>query len=230
MSQDSQPDHTDELLGRMDALLGKHRPAEAAGDDDDIPVLTEVVIEIEEPGPDIPVLQDLAPEFDSATAFAEQDTFDIPVLEEALPDSLADLTAFSLEEGEPEVVLHIDSPPAREPELVLHEPVPAGLEITLELPLAADEAPVLLLDTPAPAAVRQSDIAAITDEILADVDAGLSARVESIVRRQFALTLAELYRTSLNDALQAALHEIRQDLRSTVEQVVAEQLSRREHD
>ena len=79
-------------------------------------------------------------------------------------------------------------------------------------------------------AVRQSDIAAITDEILADVDAGLSARVESIVRRQFALTLAELYRTSLNDALQTALHEIRQDLRSTVEQVVAEQLSRREHD
>ena len=230
MSQDSQPDHTDELLGRMDALLGKHRPAEAAGDDDDIPVLTEVVIEIEEPGPDIPVLQDLAPEFDSATAFAEQDTFDIPVLEEALPDSLADLTAFSLEEGEPEVVLHIDSPPAREPELVLHEPVPAGLEITLELPLAADEAPVLLLDTPAPAAVRQSDIAAITDEILADVDAGLSARVESIVRRQFALTLAELYRTGLNDALQTALQEIRQDLRSTVEQVVAEQLSRREHD
>ncbi len=230
MSQDSQPDHTDELLGRMDALLGKHRPAEAAGDDDDIPVLTEVVIEIEEPGPDIPVLQDLAPEFDSATAFAEQDTFDIPVLEEALPDSLADLTAFSLEEGEPEVVLHIDSPPAREPELVLHEPVPAGLEITLELPLAADEAPVLLLDTPAPAAVRQSDIAAITDEILADVDAGLSARVESIVRRQFALTLAELYRASLNDALQTALQEIRQELRSKVEQVVAEQLSRREHD
>ena len=235
MSQDSQPDHTDELLGRMDALLGKHRPAEAAGDDDDIPVLTEVVIEIEEPGPDIPVLQDLAPEFDSATAFAEQDTFDIPVLEEALPDSLADLTAFSLEEDEPEVVLHIDPPPAREPELVLHDPAPAELEITLELPelpLLVDEAPVLLHDAPAPAqvAVRHSDIAAITDEILADVDAGLSARVESIVRRQFALTLAELYRTSLNDALQAALHEIRQDLRSTVEQVVAEQLSRREHD
>ena len=233
MSQDSQPDHTDELLGRMDALLGKHRPAEAAGDDDDIPVLTEVVIEIEEPDPDIPVLQDLAPEFDSATAFAEQDTFDIPVLEEALPDSLADLTAFSLEEGEPEVVLHIEPPPTREPELMLHDPAPADLEITLELPelpLLVDEAPVLSQEAPAPVAVRQSDIAAITDEILADVDAGLSVRVESIVRRQFALSLAELYRASLNDALQTALQEIRQDLRSTVEQVVAEQLSRREHD
>jgi hypothetical protein len=233
MSQDSQPDHTDELLGRMDALLGKHRPADAISDDDDIPVLTEVVVEMEEPDPDIPVLQDLAPEFDSAAAFAEQDTFDIPVLEEALPDSLADLTAFSLEEGEPEVLLHIDPPTTREPELVLHEPAPAELEITLELPelpLAADEAPVLLQDAPAAVAVRHSDIAAITDEILADVDAGLSARVESIVRRQFALTLAELYRTSLNDALQTALQEIRQDLRSTVEQVVAEQLSRREND
>ncbi|MEN9455145.1 MAG: hypothetical protein RL210_664 [Pseudomonadota bacterium] len=233
MSQDSQPDHTDELLGRMDALLGKHRPADASGDEDDIPVLTEVVIEIEEPDPDIPVLQDLAPEFDSAAAFAEQDTFDIPVLEEALPDSLADLTAFSLEEGEPEVELHIDPPPAREPELVLQEPAPTGLEITLELPdlpLLVDEAPVLMQAVAAPVAVRHSDIAAITDEILADVDAGLSARVESIVRRQFALTLAELYRTSLNDALQTALQEIRQDLRSTVEQVVAEQLSRREHD
>lgn len=240
MSQDSQPDHTDELLGRMDALLGKHRPADAPTDDDDIPVLTEVVIEMVEPEPDleIPVLQDLAPEFDSAAAFAEQDTFDIPVLEEALPDSLADLTAFALEETEPEVLLELEPPFDRQPELMLPEVAEPGLEITLEMPPLETELPLLVVpallqDAPAPVsipALSHSNVVAITDEILAGVDAGLSARVESLVRRHFALTLADLYRNSLNDALQVALHEMRQDLRSTVEQVVAEQLARRDLD
>ena len=245
MTQDSQPDQTDELLGRMDALLGKHRPADAPADDDDIPVLTEVVIEVAEAEDEIPVLQDLAPEFDSAAAFAEPDDFDIPVLEEALPDSLADVTAFAEDSEDsidlPEIVLEMDQPAPRRPELLLLEDVPGEVMLELAVPeheLALGEAwPALATpavavcppeETVAVPAVTQQQVAAVVDEILGDVASGLDARVASIVRRHFAVTLAQLYRDSLHQAMQAAMAEIRQDLRSTVEQVVAEQLAQRD--
>lgn len=250
MTEDSQPDQTDELLGRMDALLGKHRPADAPADDDDIPVLTEVVIDMVEAGDEIPVLQDLAPEFDSAVAFAEPDDFDIPILEEALPDSLADVTAFAVDVAVPteadlaEIVLEMDNPAPRRPELVLLEDAPAELvlelaepeqELLLTEPVEALPSAVLPVCPPEPQpevavvvpAVTGEQVAAVVDEILADVATGLDARVAAIVRRHFAVTLAAMYRDSLQQAMQAAMAEIRQDLRSTVEQVVADQLDRR---
>lgn len=252
MTEDSQPDQTDELLGRMDALLGKHRPADAPADDDDIPVLTEVVIDMVEAGDEIPVLQDLAPEFDSAVAFAEPDDFDIPILEEALPDSLADVTAFAVDGAVPteidqaEIVLEMDSPAPRRPELILLEDAPTELVLELAEPeqelLLSGAAEILLPAAPPVAvcpaesadatvvvpAVTGEQVAAVVDEILADVATGLDARVAAIVRRHFAVTLAAMYRDSLQQALQAAMAEIRQDLRSTVEQVVADQLDRRD--
>lgn len=248
MTQDSQPDQTDELLGRMDALLGRHRPAEAPADDDDIPVLTEVVIETADED-EIPVLQDLAPEFDSAAAFAEVDDFDIPVLEEALPDSLADVTAFAEDSDDsgdlPEIVLEMEQPAPRRPELLLLEDAPDEIMLEVAAPeqeLTLGEAPpviatpvvavcppeVLAEEAVAVPAVTHQQVAAVVDEILGDVASGLDARVASIVRRHFAITLAQLYRDSLQQAMQAAMAEIRQDLRSTVEQVVTEQLVRRD--
>lgn len=239
MTQDSQPDQTDELLGRMDALLGKHRPAEMPADDDDIPVLTEVVIEMADADDEIPVLQDLAPEFDSAAAFAEPDDFDIPILEEALPDSLADVTAFAVDsDALPEIVLEMEPPPPRRPELLLLEDAPGELVLELAEPeqelLLTAEPPAVAVCPPEPPAsdavalpaITHEQVSAVVNEILTDVESGLDARVAAIVRKHFAVTLAAMYRDSLQQAMQAAMAEIRQDLRGTVEQVVAEQLDR----
>ena len=148
-----QPNKPDEpgVFDRVDALLSRHRTHPLAGDGDaDIPVLTEVVVEQDD---DIPILQDLAPEYTAAAAFPEVDQdADIPVLEEALPDSLADVTAFAvphadplaglLGEGADDVVLEFDSPAERSPVVELTDVASGAVEIHVDEP--ADDIPVLL--------------------------------------------------------------------------------------
>lgn len=148
-----QPNKPDEpgVFDRVDALLSRHRTHPLAGDGDaDIPVLTEVVVESDD---DIPVLQDLAPEYTAAAAFPEVDQdADIPVLEEALPDSLADVTAFAVPHADPlagllgeaadEVVLEFDLPAERSPVVELVDVADGAIEIRVDEP--ADDIPVLL--------------------------------------------------------------------------------------
>ncbi len=148
-----QPNKPDEpgVFDRVDALLSRHRTHPLAGDGDaDIPVLTEVVVEQDD---DIPILQDLAPEYTAAAAFPEVDQdADIPVLEEALPDSLADVTAFAVPHADPlagllgeaadEVVLEFDSPAERSPVVELVDVTSGAIEIHVDEPV--DDIPVLL--------------------------------------------------------------------------------------
>lgn len=148
-----QPNKPDEpgVFDRVDALLSRHRTHPLAGDGDaDIPVLTEVVVEQDD---DIPVLQDLAPEYTAAAAFPEVDQdADIPVLEEALPDSLADVTAFAVPHADPlagllgeaadEIVLEFDLPAERSPVVELMDVAGGAIEIHVDE--LVDDIPVLL--------------------------------------------------------------------------------------
>ncbi len=203
--------------------------------DDDIPVLTEVVVDAPLPadGDSLPLLQAALESLPAAPIIADAGGDGIPVLQEALPDKLADLTAFSSSSSDSvEIVLEFDSPTPREPELIAPAFTPAVVELTLDGADILPDLPKFMLSNSEHEAVPTNvvDLARLlTDEILADVEARLEGTIATMVRRHFALVLAETYRSNLQLAMQAAAKDIRQDLRGSISQMVADRLTRIEN-
>ncbi|WP_221320203.1 hypothetical protein [Chitinivorax tropicus] len=81
---------------------------------------------------------------------------------------------------------------------------------------------------PATANPAGRDSAELVQQLVDSVTLQLEPRIEALVRQQFALKLASLYRDSLEDALQTALDTLRHGLQNDIRDIVRQELDKRD--
>lgn len=221
-----------ELLGKMDALLRRHRPGAfgtAAGAAEDVPVLTEVAGAQEPADLDIPVLTDIvpAPGVQALSGMPAEDA--VPAAEEAPPLSVAEAPPFSVEGA-----LHEDEPadtswPGFEEAdalaaEALHESTMPLEALPAEAPFddqVPDEEPELPAHDPSLPTLAQFE--AMAEHVFHHAVRRLDGRIDEIIKERLHPRLWRLFEQSLDELLA----EVRTDLKLMTRECVHAELRAR---